>query len=159
LPRVTVGCRGERCLPPPVRGPICERHPGLAICHKLPPLAFCLRHPYLGFCHGRPPVVGLVPPAIKTIALVSGAAALAPAAYSAAAPICLPGATISIVFQPTATSADITAFLKSFAVTMADGPNPDGIYRIRLPADVGAAQQQMLDAMRAQTNIVASVAG
>ena len=69
------------------------------------------------------------------------------------------GSMVSIVFVPTVTAADITAFLKAYNVTMADGPNADGIYRIRL--STGALPQndvlKVIESMRSQTAIVSSV--
>ena len=71
------------------------------------------------------------------------------------------GSFISVVFVPTVTASDITAFLKAYNVTMADGPTADGIYRIRLASNVLPQNEvfKVVDSMRTQTAIVSSVDG
>jgi hypothetical protein len=66
---------------------------------------------------------------------------------------------ISIVFQPTATVTDVTSFLASYRAELGQGPDKDGVYRLRL--DDGSLTpdqvQQIIDSMRSQTTIVSSV--
>jgi hypothetical protein len=85
------------------------------------------------------------------------AASTAPVAV--AAPTCTPSGTyVSVVFQPDATATNITEFLKTYNVTMGDGPNADGVYRIRLPQNMPQDQMsQMIDSMRSQTAVVSTV--
>lgn len=138
----------------------------------------CRYNPYLSYCHWHPyqPVVVYRPPVVvRTPVAYSGATYVAPTpayvaptpAYSApvaaAAPaVCEPtGTFVQLTFQPTVTSADITAFLKSYNVTMADGPSNDGVYRIKLSTDQMASDQygKVVDSMRSQTNIVSAISG
>jgi hypothetical protein len=94
------------------------------------------------------------PPQTPTVA------ANPPASTPATPPVCTPPATlISIVFQPNATASDITSFLGSYGAQLGDGPDKDGIYRLRLD-DTSLTQeqiQQVIESMRAQTTIVYNV--
>lgn len=111
-----------------------------------------------------PPVI--VPPQPATYDAPAPAYTPAPApVYSpppapAPAPVCVQGPMIKIVFQPTATAATITDFLKNYNVAMGDGPNPDGVYQIKLPSGMPQDQiGQLIDSMRQQTTVVSSVSG
>lgn len=144
----------------------------------------CRWYHYASFCHWRPYYPAVIetrqpiytPTPLYTQRVVYGSApapsyraptaaysATAPATYTPPAPaVCVKNGTyISVVFQPTATAADITAFLKSYNVTMDDGPNNDGVYWVRVPEGSVPSDQygQMIDSMRGQTNIVSSISG
>lgn len=84
------------------------------------------------------------------------AAAPAPA-YTPPAPVCVKDPTIWIVFQPTATANDITAFLKGYNVTMENGPDASAMYRLRVNQVPQEQLGQLMDSMRTQTNVVSQV--
>lgn len=122
--------------------------------------------PYDHWCHPvwhpLPPVI--VSPRPATYDAPAPAYTPAPAqTYSppaAPAPVCVQGPMIKIVFQPSATAATITDFLKNYNVTMGDGPTPDGVYQIKLPSGMPRDQVgQMIDSMRQQATVVSSVSG
>lgn len=69
------------------------------------------------------------------------------------------GTYLSIIFQPTATTADMTTFLKAYNLQMASGPNEGGAYRVLVSKEQVPADQlnQLVQSMRSQTNIVSQV--
>ncbi len=70
------------------------------------------------------------------------------------------GSTIMVAFVPTATAADITAFLQGFKADIADGPDNDGVYRLKI-GDQQMSQadmQNLIASMRSQTAIIRYVA-
>ena len=77
----------------------------------------------------------------------------------AAAPKPSAGSFVAVAFVPTITAADITTFLKAYNVTLVDGPNANGSYRIRLSTDTlpSDEMQRVIDSMRSQTAMVTSV--
>jgi hypothetical protein len=59
----------------------------------------------------------------------------------------LPQATESMAvvrFAPEASAAEITRVLEEYNVSIVDGPNPDGFFRIRLPKTISRDQTTML---------------
>jgi hypothetical protein len=61
-----------------------------------------------------------------------------------------------IAFQSSATAGDISTFLSNYGLSMAEGPNQDGTYKVRVNS--GNAPDEMLQSMRSQSNVVSSVA-
>jgi hypothetical protein len=153
-------------LPPHHIPPILIRPP-----HRFPPVIVRIPPRF------HPPVIVRVPPRIlpppviigrMPLPVVVGGRSVAVdrdvrpvAAMASPAGCATDGSFVFIVFVPTATAADITAFLKSYNVTMADGPNVDGVYRIRLSTAVLPQNKvlKMIDSMRSQTEIVTSIDG
>lgn len=83
----------------------------------------------------------------------------APARSNMAFAVDSPGSTVSVTFLPSATTPEILAFLQHYNLMVADGPSPEGRYRIRLssiqlPKGLVA---QFIKSMRAQTTIVKDV--
>lgn len=82
-----------------------------------------------------------------------------PAAFGTAASIngAETGADLVVTFQPTATTADISALLVTLDAVIVDGPKPGSAYVLRLPsadpADVAAAMERLLE----RRNLVQSV--
>lgn len=109
-----------------------------------------------------PVVVATTPVGVtQTVATGPAPTAMRAVAQSPApAPTCANNGTfVSIVFTPNVTASDITNFLKTYSVTIADGPNNDGVYRLRL-SDGTLPQNdvvQVVDSMRGQTAIVAQI--
>jgi hypothetical protein len=66
------------------------------------------------------------------------------------------GTFITVAFVPTATAADITAFLLQYKAEIMDGPNLEGIYRLKVSDQAlsVADLQNLMDAIKAQTAIV-----
>lgn len=83
----------------------------------------------------------------------------APVQAVAACPVA-DGSFIMVAFVPTATAADITAFLQSYKADVSEGPDPDGVYRIKVsteklsPADM----EKLIASIKAQTAVVSYVA-
>ena len=170
IPRIPInwpGRPGDHCRP----GELCKRpgdhcRPGMW-CKPIRIPVTCRFHPLLPFCRGWPPVVITPTPIVyggggPVAAPVVGPSYSAPVAAPLPAATCLPsGKYIAIVFQPTATVADVTQFLKSYGATMENGPDTDGVYRIHLSDQNLPADQygQVIESMRAATNIVSSISG
>ena len=65
---------------------------------------------------------------------------------------------VFVIFQASASDADKDGFLKTYSVSIEDGPNPDGYYRLKLanaltPDNFG----QMVASMKTQTTVVSEV--
>ncbi|MGD0634842.1 MAG: hypothetical protein ABSA13_11270 [Beijerinckiaceae bacterium] len=119
------------------------------------------RHPPIWVWHHRHhfPIYGgpVIPVAVGTEAVVATTDATAPVA-GCAVPA---GSIITVTFLPTVTAADITTFLQSYHVTLSDGPDADGIYKIRL-SDQPLPEtriNEVITSMRSQTTIIRSVQG
>lgn len=65
-----------------------------------------------------------------------------------------------LTFQPGATSAALTAFLKDNGVTVVDGPRANGLYRVRLSTEAlsEGARDTLIAKLKAKTEIVATIA-
>lgn len=119
------------------------------------------RGPILGWRHHHHfPVYGgpIIPVAVATGAAI----ATAPVAVTPAPGCAIPtGSFVTITFLPTVTAADITTFLRSYNVTLADGPDKDGVYKLRLADQVLPRTRiaEVVASMRGQAAIVKSVEG
>jgi hypothetical protein len=120
--------------------------------HPHPPI-FIGHHFHHFHYYGGP----IVPVAVGTDAVVTPTPVAAPVA-GCAVPL---GSVITVAFLPTVTVADVTTFLQSYHVTLEDGPDADGVYKIRL-SDQPLPEtriNEVITSMRAQTTIVRSVQG
>jgi hypothetical protein len=63
-------------------------------------------------------------------------------------------ARIRIVFNPLATEQDIRSALRTLGGRIVDGPAPDGVYVIQLPAVAPTVLSQRLRALREQPGLV-----
>jgi anti-sigma factor RsiW len=70
------------------------------------------------------------------------------------------GSFVMVAFAPTATAADITAFLKRFDSSIVDGPRASGLFRVKLGAKVMSAAEldAVLAAMLQEKAIVTTAA-
>lgn len=118
--------------------------------------------------HHHFPIYGgpIIPVAVATGAVATGAViATAPAVTGVAAPApacAVPaGSFVTITFLPAVTAAEITTFLQSYNVTLADGPDKDGVYKIRLADQIlpPARIAEVIASMRGQATIVKSIEG
>jgi hypothetical protein len=65
---------------------------------------------------------------------------------------------IFVLFQPNASATNTAIFLKSYDLKVADGPNADGFFKLRLSTSLTPDQfSQMIDSMKAQTSVVSQV--
>lgn len=133
------------------RGPI-GGFPGRGWGHHHPPIWVWHHHHHFPI-YGGP----VIPVAVGTEAVVATTDATVPA-NKCAIPA---GSIITVTFLPTVTAADITTFLQSYHVTLSDGPDADGTFKIRL-SDQQLPEtriNEVITSMRAQTTIVSSVQG
>jgi hypothetical protein len=67
-----------------------------------------------------------------------------------------PGTYVLVAFAPTATTADVTAFLGAAKAAIVDGPKPGGIYRVRIADTVLArdALEARLAELRSQSSLI-----
>ena len=100
-------------------------------------------------------------PATSTQAASTPVVAPQPAAGPATAQA-MPAAEPPVVlvgFKQDISAADLAAFLQAYKVSIVEGPNADGVYKLRLndrlPANL---LSQFIDSIRGQTNIVTSAA-
>jgi hypothetical protein len=134
----------------PIRGPGHDPRPP----HH-PPIFVWHHH------HHHFPVYG--GPVIPTVIGTGTVAAIAPVTATVPTAGCatVAGSMITVTFLPAVTAADITSFLQSYHVTLGDGPDADGVYKIRL-SDQPLPEirvNEVITSMRAQTTIVRSVQG
>lgn len=146
----------------PHPGPIIVTHPirpwRPIVIHRptLPPPVIVERVPVAPVVVARTPV-----DVTQTVATGPAPTAMRAVAQAPApAPTCANNGTfVSIVFTPSVTASDITNFLKTYSVTIADGPDNDGVYRLRLSDGTLPRNDvvRVVDSMRGQTAIVAQV--
>jgi hypothetical protein len=73
---------------------------------------------------------------------------------STAAPAPTPS-FVFVEFQPNLASDDITALLRAYQVSIVEGPNASGFYKLQLSSPLPPDQlHQFLESMRTQTNVV-----
>ncbi|GGC91815.1 hypothetical protein [Chelatococcus reniformis] len=67
-----------------------------------------------------------------------------------------PGTYVLVAFAPTATTADVTAFLGAAKAAIVDGPKPGGIYRVRIADTVLARDvlEARLAVLRSQSGLI-----
>lgn len=63
-------------------------------------------------------------------------------------------ARLSVRFQDTATERDIRAVMQSVNARIVDGPSPDGLYVLEVPAGDAAALERVLAALRAHRAVI-----
>ncbi|MGP0061480.1 MAG: hypothetical protein ACLPID_19590 [Beijerinckiaceae bacterium] len=70
------------------------------------------------------------------------------------------GSFIMVAFVPTATAAEITSFLQSYKADISDGPDADGIYRVKVSAErlSRADMENLIASIKEQTAVVRYVA-
>ena len=68
-----------------------------------------------------------------------------------------PTVRLRVVFQETASERQIRSLVQGLRGRIVDGPTPDGVYIIEVPAGDQAAAQKKVDALRSQTETVRTV--